>query len=736
MSGTARFVTWSVLIMTLLTVAKSQSKEPNVCMQTITLTNNAVIPSSYITIDAQTVSVRESSATGHCSSVSSTGVISTCTDPTSSVLFDGVIPTLTGLDGDMWASQLLTLQTTGTRARVLFDFTGKSDYNGAISGRLEMVMFNCPEMGISAATISISTSASPSVNPAPLMVANVGITSCDSLVRVCIPIATVQPSISLDFVISVTSDMVYLAEVTFYAASSASTCPPDTIITTAPPDTIITTAPPDTIITTAPSDTIITTAPPDTIITTAPPDTIITTAPPDTIITTAPPDTITTAAPPDTIITPTSVVLITTKLNQEMTTTNTTAITITSVIVPVVVVICVVFMIVGIMAAVLILWRYHKHKTSHHTALGEGQSHAHTHSHPPPVKMCEETGQVCYSSPPEALGQLNPSHDTYSHLQRDATHEGEEIGEYSTLSYGNKPQVLRGGVSQPSLDTYSHLQRDTSKGRGGAQPHQYQGIREYSALSHGNSPHVLGGGGEDSASHPSHDTYSHLQRDSRGAHQGIGEYSALSHVNSPHGGGEDSASQLYAQIDKKTIAKKKVTATEMSTLVTYSSLDKERNGVHSSEADTAVDLLYAQVDKKMNNPQHTPGADTPADILGADSAVDHFYAVLEDNRRKRKDEVATNFHTPQADSTVDHFYAVLEDNREEKKGEVADTAVDHFYAVLENNREKKGTHPHSPEAGTAVDHFYAVLEDNRERKKGEVAIYTHPHMPDDITKKK
>ena len=184
-----------------------------------------------------------SSATGHCSSVSSTEVMtSICADPTSSVLFDGVIPTLTELDGDMWASQLLTFQTTDTRASVLFDFTDTPGYVG-LSGRLEVVMFNCPDREISAPTIIVSTSSTPSVNPTPLMVVNIGTTSCDSLVRVCSPISTVQQSILLDFVIGASSDMVYLAEVTFYPASSASTCPPDTIITTAPPDTI---APPTT----------------------------------------------------------------------------------------------------------------------------------------------------------------------------------------------------------------------------------------------------------------------------------------------------------------------------------------------------------------------------------------------------------------------------------------------------------------------------------------------------------
>ena len=186
------------------------------------------------------MSVSGSSATGHCSNVSNAGVRLICRDPTSSVLFDGVIPTLTGLDGDMWASQLLTLQrATSTRARVLFDFTDTPGYVG-LSGRFEVVMFNCPNMGISASTIRVSTSSSPSRSTKPLMDVNIGITSCDSLVTVCTPINTIRPSISLQFP---HSDMVYLAEVTFYDDSSTSTCSPDTIITTAPPDTI---APPTT----------------------------------------------------------------------------------------------------------------------------------------------------------------------------------------------------------------------------------------------------------------------------------------------------------------------------------------------------------------------------------------------------------------------------------------------------------------------------------------------------------
>ena len=63
--------------------------------------------------------------TGNCSDFvpgPTIGGLSRCDAPDSSVLFDGNIPTLTGLDGDMWASQLLTLQKTNTsRREIIFD---------------------------------------------------------------------------------------------------------------------------------------------------------------------------------------------------------------------------------------------------------------------------------------------------------------------------------------------------------------------------------------------------------------------------------------------------------------------------------------------------------------------------------------------------------------------------------------------------------------------------------------
>ena len=183
-----------------------------------------------------------SSVTGNCSNVTFGSVISMiarCNSPTSSVLFDGNIPTLTGLDGDMWANQLVTLQTTNSfRREIIFDFTA-SFFRVR---RVELVMFNCPEWGIAVQTIRLLTATSIDAARAAVEIFSVpSITSCDSLVRICIAQNIDQPVIALEFIPPPGSTWTHLAEVSFHGTG---TCPPDTIITTPPPDTP--TPPPDT----------------------------------------------------------------------------------------------------------------------------------------------------------------------------------------------------------------------------------------------------------------------------------------------------------------------------------------------------------------------------------------------------------------------------------------------------------------------------------------------------------
>ena len=107
-------------------------------------------------LSVQAESESGSSASGCCSNVSDSGRV--CSAPRSSVLFDG-IPTLTGLEGDMWASQLLTLSTSTSSASITFDFSNPTDRNGPTNyagvSVIEVVMFNCPR-GIGAGSIAVN----------------------------------------------------------------------------------------------------------------------------------------------------------------------------------------------------------------------------------------------------------------------------------------------------------------------------------------------------------------------------------------------------------------------------------------------------------------------------------------------------------------------------------------------------------------------------------------------------
>ena len=198
--------------------------------------NFYVVPSNYLYPTAETVSVNGSLPNGNCSIASDIGARfknqSRCEDPTSSVLFDGNIPTLTGLDGNIWASQLLPLQLHNPwpdRRDIIFDFRSTPNYTG-----VELVMFNCPEWGIAVEVIEVqgatslggTTTLRGSFHPTN--------TSCDSLMRVCIisSVLNSEKVTILQFTPATGSNRTYLAEVRFYGDSAA--CSPDTIT---PPDT-------------------------------------------------------------------------------------------------------------------------------------------------------------------------------------------------------------------------------------------------------------------------------------------------------------------------------------------------------------------------------------------------------------------------------------------------------------------------------------------------------------------
>ncbi len=179
------------------------------------------------------MSVNGSSENGNC------GTAGICNEPTTSVLFDGITPTLTGLDGDMWASLLLTINTDSPTTDITFDFQVTPGYVGV--ERVEVVMFNCPEWGISVDSIILYGSNTPTLIGNILATISPTITSCDSLVRVCISrsVSSTLTPLTLRFQLSLASTWVHLAEMSFYGAGP--TCPSESILNppTTPPLTTI-----------------------------------------------------------------------------------------------------------------------------------------------------------------------------------------------------------------------------------------------------------------------------------------------------------------------------------------------------------------------------------------------------------------------------------------------------------------------------------------------------------------
>ena len=136
-----------------------------------------------------------------------------CNAPRSSVLFDG-IPTLTGLEGDMWASQLLTLNTSTSSASITFDFTNRTG-NGPKSYKgvsiIEVVMFNCSSRKIGTSNMQVAANGSTFDNVAAVS------ESCNYLMRVCSAVF-ISPSFQpITLLFSQIHPRLYIAEISFYS---------------------------------------------------------------------------------------------------------------------------------------------------------------------------------------------------------------------------------------------------------------------------------------------------------------------------------------------------------------------------------------------------------------------------------------------------------------------------------------------------------------------------------------
>ena len=171
-----------------------------------------VFPSSYFS-NVLSVSLNGSHEGGGCS-ITMYRDGDFCMAPTSSVLFDGVIPIIN--NSTMWAGQLLTLFSMPSHFAISITF--KFMPPTGVSG-IEIVMFNCPSR-----YHTITTGIVVKGNEIVLQEFNItGYTSCDHVIRICTSdgFSTSSNNIKIEFIREKGSLVyyLYLAEITFYSTS-------------------------------------------------------------------------------------------------------------------------------------------------------------------------------------------------------------------------------------------------------------------------------------------------------------------------------------------------------------------------------------------------------------------------------------------------------------------------------------------------------------------------------------
>ena len=171
---------------------------------------------------------------GGCSSTSGTNN-ETC-DGTS-VINDGILPALSGVSNDsqsQWAAQLFTMRRSGTdRIVVSFEFPILS----TSCNRLELAVFNCPQLGIYAPQVSVYVANAMNVDLTRIVDMTISKVSCDHLLKFCVELGGAGiPNLNLVFPYQNNSGFVFLGEVTFLNDPNNNQCdPPEPITMTLPP---------------------------------------------------------------------------------------------------------------------------------------------------------------------------------------------------------------------------------------------------------------------------------------------------------------------------------------------------------------------------------------------------------------------------------------------------------------------------------------------------------------------
>ena len=538
-------------------------------------------------------SVNGSSATGNCSNYAN----GACNDPASSVLFDGHIPTLTGLDGDTWASQLLTIQEPG--ALILFDFTDTPNYTGVEA--VEVVSFSCLEWGLTTRDINLA------VNPSNLFVVagqliNTDTRSCEHLVRYCIQGESVQRVLILQFNFISTKDWLHLAEVRFHINSSA--CPHDTIITPPPPPT-----------------------------TTPPP---ATTSPPSLGTTN------TSQSGNNTPKVPNNSPQITSTTSTNPESTDSTGDELPNIILIAVPASVAFFLLLAVFTvAILIICKckHHKPNTSSLTSDMELEKYAPVSGDKPPLPGGGEAGASALHV--QVYTEVNiVNHPTQTHQE---TESGMDQLYDQVDIKTNIRRVPPSAVTTDNIvSQYSELQASDPVDQLYAQVDKKKGKKKKHGVGSQPSATPSSQAADMVPSEPVDQLYAQVDKKQKGKkkkEEPADSHSSETIPSQPH------VMELYAQVDKKKKRKKKTTDDSEPPYSEppaelYAQVDKKRAKQGSSatgdsqyvETESQMDQLYAQVDKKRKSKKKSKEDKVP------ETAVDQLYAQVDKKKQKKSKE--------------------------------------------------------------------------------------------------
>ncbi len=157
------------------------------------------------------VNIQSSNAT-----LSSEDVTLTCTEPSTSYLFDRIVPTLiVQQNGNIQTNQLLTIRSSPVM--FTFNFSGTPNYDTV--RKIEIVLLNSDGLGSSIQEVALLTDSGVEIK-----VIHPNITSTESFVLVCLTNLTISSTLlSLNFITTNTLHQVFLAEVKFYEEGIACT---------------------------------------------------------------------------------------------------------------------------------------------------------------------------------------------------------------------------------------------------------------------------------------------------------------------------------------------------------------------------------------------------------------------------------------------------------------------------------------------------------------------------------